>query len=142
MKRVNFLNGLGLLILSIVLFFSLPPFVIYLGAKFIFQGKLKFKNLGPYLGRILKTLAILVDILGNVLYGSVFNYVLIQENSRFKFESWRNTISEVLGINEWDETLTPAGLFLVKVLDFLDDKHCWNSIQDHNKNKLINNIPL
>jgi hypothetical protein len=37
---------------------------------------------------------------------------------------------EHFGINQRDKTLSKTGKYLVAVLDFLDKKHCFNSINN------------
>ena len=41
------------------------------------------------------------------------------------------TISSALGKNQRDKTLSKKGKLLVKILDFLDENHCENSINNN-----------
>jgi hypothetical protein len=74
--------------------------------------------------------AIAVDILGNVYCQYFFNAVLIKKSSKNKFGVQSMTISENLGRNKREGTLSGVGLFLANTLDWIDPNHCINSIEE------------
>lgn len=74
-----------------------------------------------------------IDILGNVLCGDFFNYILRTKYSFHLFGKLRMTISEVLGLLERDGGLSGIGKLIAKILNKIDKDHCKNSIRDENK---------
>jgi len=113
-----------LLILSLILS------VILLPIGFIY-GML-FKGRKEYLFKI----ALSIDQLGNVVCGRFFNWVLIKKNGYlFGFED--ETISSVLGKNKVIGQLKPAGRWLDRLLNKLDENHSINSIEIFKKNNIL-----
>lgn len=73
--------------------------------------------------------AITIDKLANREFRTLWNKKLRTE-SGYKFGAENETISSALGKNQRNGTLTKTGNRLVKVLDFFDKNHCFNSIND------------
>lgn len=113
--------NLILAILSILLFLLIEPisffYVVFIKEKF------KWDRASGYWRR----LAIAVDSFGNYQYKSLFNSCLIK-SSGYQFGIFEETISSVLGKNEYDKTLTKTGKILVKILNWIDKNHCFKSI--------------
>ena len=108
-----------LFILSIIIGCIIIPFGIIYG--FI-------KNL---LGISKKSLnmALWVDIGGNVMCSELFNDLLIQNITINPFGNPRQTISEVLGINNQLLNITKTGQVLVNILNYLDPYHVEKTIK-------------
>ena len=66
----------------------------------------------------------------NEMYEELFNNILIDKNSEHKFGSNNQTVSEVLGRNQQQESLSTMGLMLVKLLDLFEPNHAVNSIKN------------
>lgn len=73
-------------------------------------------------GNRLHYLAILIDQMGNVLFGSLFNDILIQKNG-YQFGHYQHTISYVLGKNKQKNTLRYFGRKLADLLNWIDPMH-------------------
>ena len=78
---------------------------------------------------IFLTLALLIDINGNVVCEELFNDKL-KTKEGYSFGRSGETISSVLGKNQIDGTLTRTGNILANLLDWIDKDHCKNSIND------------
>ncbi len=73
------------------------------------------------------SIATSVDASGNVICKDLFNLVLIKK-SGYQFGGRKETISSVLGKNQRDGTLSKLGVKVCDVLDWLDEEHCFRSI--------------
>lgn len=80
-----------------------------------------------YFSTLFKTLALGIDLFGNVTCGHLFNDTLIKKDG-YKFGSHKETISKVLGINKQQGTLTKTGRFVADVLNFIDKNHVEDAI--------------
>lgn len=106
--------GLILFIVALVIFaIAFPIALIYLALDTI--TKTLFK------------IAIVIDMGGNVLCAELFNDYLIKKKG-YKFGNRKETISSVLGKNQIMNTLKPAGKLLADLLDKIDKRHCYKSI--------------
>lgn len=83
-----------------------------------------FKTLKQYFFKI----AVSLDQMGNVIASAMMNDVLIKQNSKHKFGNEDETISAVIGKNKITETLTIAGYFIYKTLNFIEKNHCENAV--------------
>lgn len=77
-----------------------------------------------------KSSALSLDIYANREFRTLWNKTL-RMNSGYKFGAEGETISSALGKNQRDGTLTKKGKRLVSFLDWLDDNHCENSINNN-----------
>lgn len=75
--------------------------------------------------------ALNLDIFANREFRTLWNKVLITDEG-YQFGVIGETISSALGKNELKVTLKRTGRVLVKILNFLDKNHCFNSIQNDN----------
>ena len=73
--------------------------------------------------------AITIDKLANREFRTLWNKKLRTE-SGYKFGAENETISSALGKNQRNKTLTKTGEKLVKALDFFEENHCLNSINN------------
>ena len=74
--------------------------------------------------------ALELDIFGNVICKDFFNILLIKKNSVHLFGIVGMTVSENLGRNLRDNSLSKTGRFVANFLDFLDPNHCINAIRE------------
>lgn len=114
---VNFI----LVILAKVLYLAVEPinffYVIFVKKKFT------WKRLNGYF----REEAVAIDRFGNSQYRSLFNALFVAENG-YQHGNINETISSVLGKNEYLGKLTKAGKILVAILNFIDKNHCAKSI--------------
>ena len=121
--------GLLLFIIAVILTIITVPFGILYGfLKCLF--KFDFNALFRKTNKYFRLLAISIDQMGNVAMQDLFDDILIKKNG-YKFGDVDETISSVLGKNERMKTLTRLGLFLVKLLHFIDPNHALNSIEEN-----------
>jgi len=73
--------------------------------------------------------AIELDIFGNILCQHLFNATFITSKSKYLFGKPGMTISENLGLNQREKTLSTTGNALAWILDTIDKDHCKNSIR-------------
>lgn len=115
--------NLLLSIIAVVLFILIEPFnfiyVVFIKEKF------KWNRLSGYF----RGLAVGIDRFGNYQFRGLFNTILRTENG-YQFGNFNETVSSALGKNQRDNTLSVLGKQIVKFLDFLDENHCLNSINN------------
>lgn len=73
-----------------------------------------------------KELALTKDKWGNVLIKYPANRLLITKEG-YQFGNYRETISKVLGINKYNNTLTSFGRLIDSILEFWDEGHTLNA---------------
>ena len=100
------------IVASILLFIIALPMIIV-------SAILDFKNFDKYM----YNLAFSIDQLGNVLCSTVFNKVLIKNESTYKYGDPDKTISHVTGVNKVQGHLKPLGKLLAWILNALDKNH-------------------
>jgi hypothetical protein len=69
-------------------------------------------------------IAVALDQVGNVAFGSFFNWLFLIKGNDYPFGETHETVSEVLGWNQALENLNRKGLFLVSLLNVLEAAHC------------------
>jgi len=121
----KFLIGVILFSISVIAFVPLAIWGIIETVIGLFYKRKFFKSLAIF-GDVFKSVAILIDMMLNVLLQFPANRILQYEG--YKFGKYKDTISRALGINERDKTLTKNGLRLCNFLNFIDTNHCKNSI--------------
>ena len=121
MKNITFL------ILAIGLSLLLLPFgIIYTTVKYIINPRNVWGNFTDFM---LKW-ALSIDGLGNVMLASLLNDLMITKDG-YHFGNWHETISQVLGDNLLNGTLTKQGHFLSRVLDkIFETNHCDNAMRN------------
>jgi len=124
----NLLGNLFLIILALALF--VPLFVVAIPWKIwvsFTREDRKARDFMSGTGRFFVGIAIALDQLGNVAFGGLFNDLLVKDATLFPFGRTHETISEVLGWNQYLENLTRTGKFLVAAVNFCDftkEEHC------------------
>ena len=86
------------------------------------------KNRDKEVGKYFRKIALTIDVLGAVMCGSLFNLILIKQNSQHKFKGELMTVSKILGYNEIEGTLTGLGIWVVAQLNKIEEDHCKNAI--------------
>ena len=84
----------------------------------------KWESFKEYLRKV----SVSVDITGNIVVGELLNDNFITEASVHKFGAIQETISDNLGENERDETLTKFGKRFSNLLSVFDFNHARKSI--------------
>ena len=112
--------NLLLSIIAVVLFILIEPL------NFVFVVIIKRHKASGYF----RNLAVGIDRFGNYQFRTLFNALFRLENG-YKFGNFNETVSSVLGKNQRDNTLSKIGWLLVNILDFIDENHCLNSINDN-----------
>jgi len=69
-------------------------------------------------------IAVALDQVGNVAYGSFFNWLFLTNTQEYPFGKTHETVSEVLGWNEALGNLNRKGLLLVSFLNVIESHHC------------------
>ncbi|MGI0106758.1 hypothetical protein [Salinimicrobium sp. WS361] len=124
----SLLGNLFLIILALVLF--VPLFIVAMPWKVwvsFTRDNRKAREILSGTGKFFVGIAIAIDQLGNVAFAGLFNDVLVKDASIFAFGRTHETISEVLGWNEYLKNLTSTGKFLVAAVNFFDftkEQHC------------------
>ncbi len=117
-------KSLLLFCIAMVLFLTTAPFGFLYAV--IRQGIVKqVSSLAIYL----LELALALDNAGNVLMQHVLNdALLIKKEETYYFGNKLETISSVIGKNSLTHTLSTAGKWLNRFLDWIDKDHSLNSI--------------
>lgn len=122
------MKGTFLALIAIILAALLFPFGL-LFTLIVNLYKRKWKFSFARLGEQNLSIATSIDTSGNVVCKDLFDLTLRTKNG-YRFGKRKETISSVLGKNKRDETLTRTGKVVAKILDFLDENHCLNSIDE------------
>lgn len=113
-----------LLVLAIILLIVLLPIaIVWKVYVSIFNENRKARDILDGTSQFIKAMAISIDVFGNVAYSGLFNNILSKKQI-YKFGSPYETISEVLGWEQYYRDLSKEGKLLVKILDKVDPKHC------------------
>lgn len=121
--------GLVLWLLSIILSIILLPIGLVFGIiKAIYKNML-FKEGIPIINRKFIRLATAVDLFGNVACAELFNATLIKKDSKHLFGNYGETISECIGYNLLNDSLTKTGKKINGVLNFFDKDHALKAIK-------------
>jgi len=132
----EFFQNIGDLLISVLLIFlavvliaiAFLPAVIW---KLIFSVKKeKRKARGILSGttHFFTGIAIALDQVGNVAFGSFFNWLFLTNDQEYPFGKTHETVSEVLGWNEALGNLNRKGLLLVSFLNIIESAHCEKSM--------------
>ena len=119
---LGFITKLVLLIIALsgLIVFGIWGLIELLIANFF---KKRFWTGLTLLGDFILTIAVIIDVLGNVFIKIPANRLLIAKDG-YQFGNRYDTISFVLGKNEKDGTLKKSGYFLVRLLHLIDIDHC------------------
>jgi len=125
----RFLLGVLLTIVG----FCLLVLIIPIATVFYFCTIKKEKqNIGELLvsnGTFYKYIGIGIDILGNIIGGRFFNWLLLKKPSQFPFGIPGQTISSVIQWNYLIDNLSDWGINLKHDLDTIEFDHCEKSLQ-------------
>ncbi|MBL7868897.1 MAG: hypothetical protein JNM71_12855 [Flavobacterium lindanitolerans] len=122
------MKGTFLALIAIILAALLFPFGL-LFTLIVNLYKRKWKFSFARLGEQNLSIATSIDTSGNVVCKDLFDLTL-RTKSGYRFGKRKETISSVLGKNKRDKTLTRTGKAVANILDFLDENHCLNSIDE------------
>ena len=86
------------------------------------------KNRDKEVSKYFRKIALTIDVLGAVMCGTLFNLMLITQDSQHKFKGELVTVSKILGQNEAAGTLTGLGIWVVAQLNKIEEDHCKNAI--------------
>ena len=109
------------LLLFLFAWILIPPLTVW---NLIIVNR-KYGNTKGYF----RSTALSLDVWANTEFRSLWNDKL-KIDGGYEFGRTGETISSALGKNERDKTLSKKGKLLVKILDFLDENHCENSIKE------------
>ncbi len=127
----SFFGSILLIIVAIVLFVILS----IVGFCWSFFTLFYKRTIGEALtgaAQYFKAIALSIDQLGNVAFAGLLNDVLIDKTLiklAHNFGDEDETISEVLGWNKLTGALSPTGIKLVKILNFIDKNHVEDAAQ-------------
>jgi len=114
---INIMKNFLLIFVAILL-------IIPFGTIGIVYALFTVRPLSPYWRGIAES----IDQMGNHICGPIFNqWLLLSEG--YPFGNIDETVSSVLGKNKVIGTLSPAGKWLDKILDWLDKDHSINAIE-------------
>lgn len=125
----------GFLLLNILLVFiayTLLKYLLFpaiLITLFISFFKRKVGNGFSNISQYLRTVAVSIDQLGNVVCKDLFDITLIKK-SGYKFGNPDETISGVLGKNQKLNTLSGVGKVLNGILSIIEKDHSIKSIEE------------
>jgi|31_taG_2_1085359.scaffolds.fasta_scaffold07375_3 hypothetical protein len=111
------MRGLILFIIAVFLLYLLAPIGLF------------YAMFKPSRGRYLYRVAFSIDQTGNAICGKLFNDLFIHEDG-FKFGHPDHSISAVLGVNEYNGSLTSFGWLICAILDKIDADHCIKSAKE------------
>lgn len=121
---------LGAILLMVALW--LLPLVTITAVGFYFATiRQKKQNAGEILqqhGATYKLIAVGIDILGNIIGGAFFNWLLLKKPSQFPFGVPGEKISTVIELNYHLATLSEWGLNLRHDLNIIETDHCERSL--------------
>jgi hypothetical protein len=115
MGFVLFIVSLILLAIVFAISFVLTPIYYII--------TLKWKSGFKQLDRWFYKMALSIDQFGNVACAKVLKLMFTKRNGH-DFGDEDDTVSYVLGRNQYKKTLTGAGRLMVKILDRLEENHC------------------
>ena len=121
-----------LFIIALVLVFILGP-VSFVLSFFYYLITLKWKKGIREFERFSLDLAVSLDQFGNVVCKNLFSITLTKGPS-YTFGNPDETVSFVIAINKRRGTLNKVGIFLGKVLDFMDKDHLTKAIEKQKDN--------
>ena len=123
----DFFNSILLLVIALILGFILIPSSIIVTVTTVFirnNALIAYNKIGKYL----KSIAIVIDQMGNVTLSFALNYFL--QKGGYQFGNRNETISSAIGKNQVMGTLTQAGWAICNTLNFIHKDHCKLSINN------------
>lgn len=128
--RVNWLN-FGLLGVALLLFGALA--IPGIAATLLVSVVRWPASGGPvvYLSRAAGTIAISIDVMGNVMYKDLLEVLFLKHSNPHPFGKVGETISYVLGKNKQLGTLSRTGRLLADLLNRIDPEHVEKAVRIH-----------
>lgn len=123
------MKNFGLALLAIFLLSVCSPCGILFAILSAVRYHRTRKKIATYLSKLCLEIALCIDRLGNAACGDLFNAIMITHGG-YHFGVGKETISSALGRNQIRGTLTWAGNALANLLDWLDEEHCFKSIDE------------
>lgn len=129
----DYLGGAILLVVAILMFNVLWVPLTAVSVVMILW-RYQIKGVFKYINRILRSVAVLIDILANVLFGHALNGLLSKKmNPQTQTASYPfgriETISKALGHNKERGTLTDTGRAVANLLNYLDEDHVEKAVE-------------
>jgi hypothetical protein len=120
------IGAILLIVLALILFLLITPLAFLWKAVVSFlRPRRKVVDIASGTARFFVEIAASYDQLGNAVFGGFFNWLFIPSGvDYYPFGDKDETISEVLGWNDHNGTLTTFGFMLVYLLDKIDKEHC------------------
>lgn len=126
------IQSLILLIVALVLAGAAFPFGILFA---LYRTIFHFKKAEPigYLSYVGFSLSVAIDVIGNVICGPLFNFILLKKvnGSNIYFGNISHTVSLIIGLNYRMRQLSKTGMLLYDVIEKLDKGHFENCITDY-----------
>lgn len=121
--------GTLLYFLSLCLRAILVPIAIIYGIIKMFR-KSHFDRAFKYTDQKFLVMAKSVDKFGNAVCVELFNDTLIKKESKYPFGKINQTISEVIGLNLREGSLTKTGRVINRILCTIEKNHTTKAIQN------------
>lgn len=118
--------GVLLYIIATILFFPLT----ILNILIVLYKNIKTKGFFGVIDDYFYEGAIDIDKFANHNFRTLWN-VILRTKGGYEFGNKNETISSALGKNQRDGTLSLLGIGLAKLLDTIDKKHCYKSINEN-----------
>ena len=126
MKYIKLIKSILLVVIAILLLGVLIYPSLIVAVIYSFTNKGTVKNLAEYF----RDVALSIDQTGNTICQHLFNAILIEQHSIYRFGNMDETISSVLGKNLVNNSLTKTGRYITYILDTLDNNHSIKSIDN------------
>lgn len=133
----SLLISIALFVIAVIFFGNLSIVGFFWTVGKIFHKKSIVESIGG-LSSYFKRLALGINQVGSVAFQGLLNDTLVEKGLPFGDED--KAISEVLGWNQRYFKLTKKGIYLARVLDWLDKKHCEKTLMqsiEKSKQKLF-----
>lgn len=89
----------------------------------------RYKSINRRVNYYFLNTAVSVDILCNAAFSNMLNAWFLKKGG-YHFGTKGETVSSVLGKNQYDDKLTWVGVGLSGILDLIDKNHCYKSIDN------------
>ena len=113
------ITNIALLLIAATLFALLAPIGLLVQCYYSIWHLTLIQDVS----KLMRSLAVAIDQIGNVVCATLFNLTLIERDAEDKFGHEAETISSVLGKNKLANKLTRLGKALDWILDKIDPNH-------------------
>ena len=134
----EFFSNIGQLLLSFLLILvAFALFIPCLCASLIWKvivsiskENRKARDIISGTAQFFLAIAIALDQLGNVAFGGFFNWLFLKnQEGLYNFGNAHETVSEVLGWNQYLKHLNRKGKFMVSLLNVIEKDHCLKAMR-------------